>query len=124
MRHRKGNIKLSRPNDQRLALLRGLVRSAIQKGHVSTTLLRARAASRWLDRCIEWAKADSLAERRRIFAMLHDHKLVQTLCKNLAPRFKNIDGGYARVLKRGIRKGDGATMAILTLQAPGTAADS
>ena len=116
MRHRKGNRKLSLPTDQRLALLVGLTKAVLQHGHVRTTLHRARAAARMVDQCIQLAKTQGLAPRRKMFQLLQDHQLVQKTCGELATRFQNRSGGYSRVLKAGVRKGDGSTLALLTLQ--------
>ncbi len=116
MRHRKGNAKLGRPTDQRLAIIRGTLRSVIQHEHVVTTYARAKATARVVDRCIQLAKSGSLAGRRRIFSWVQDRTLVRRLCEEVAPRFKERSGGYSRVLKTHVRQGDGASMALLTVQ--------
>ena len=115
MRHLNGNAKLSLPTDQRLALLKSLLRAVVKEGRIKTTLHRARATARLMDRCIELGKRSTLASQRQIFALLQDRTLVKKVCSDIAPRFQGQSGGYTRVLKVGTRLGDGATLALLTL---------
>ena len=55
MRHRRGNRKLSRATDQRLAMLRSIVRSLFLHGRVESTLARAKEASRLAEKLIAGA---------------------------------------------------------------------
>ena len=115
MRHRKGNSKLSLPTDQRLALLRSQLRSVLLQGKINTTLHRARATARLVDRCIQLGKNPTLAQRRMIYDLVQDRDLVKKVCVDISPRFAAKSGGYARVLKMGKRLGDGAELALLTI---------
>ena len=115
MRHRKDKLKLSRPRSQRKALKDLLVRNLILQEKIKTTLAKAKVAARFTERLISLAKKDDLSSRRRAYAVLKDHSLVKRLFSDIAPRFKNIKGGYTRILKLNHRKGDGAPLALVEL---------
>jgi large subunit ribosomal protein L17 len=115
MRHRKKSEKFSRPKAQRKALVKALLRALIINEGIITTTSRAKQLRAEIDRLITLAKKDSLFHRRSAYSILGDHGLVKRLFENIGPRFKTIQGGYSRVLRVGIRKGDGASLAILEL---------
>jgi large subunit ribosomal protein L17 len=64
---------------------------------------------------ITLGKIDSLAGRRRAFALLRDDEIVRKLFEDLGPRFKARAGGYTRILKMESRPGDSAPMALMQL---------
>jgi len=107
--------KLSRPSDQRRALLRNLVTSLLEHEEVETTLSRAKNAARMAEKMITLAKRGDLHARRQALGYLLDEDVVKKLFDVLGPRFADRNGGYTRVLKTGYRKGDGAPMAIVQL---------
>ena len=116
MRHRKDKLKLSRPRSQRKALKNLLVQSLLKQERIKTTLAKAKVASRYTERLITLAKKDTLSARRQAYKLLGNHALVKRLFSEIAPRFKDIAGGYTRVLKLGFRKGDGAALALVELK--------
>lgn len=115
MRHSQGNLKLSRPTDQRLAMLRSMVRALFLHGRVKLTLPRAREAKRMAERVISLTKKNDLHSRRKAYAFLGERKLVTNLFKTFPERFEGRAGGYTRIVKAGFRNGDAAPMAILEL---------
>lgn len=115
MRHANRVQKLSRSRGQRLALKRSLVRALFLNEQIKTTLRKAKAASSEVDHLITIAKKDDLHSRRLVNTFLNDHKLTKHVFDNIAPRFKDLSGGYTRVLKFINRKGDNAQLAILEL---------
>jgi len=82
---------------------------------IKTTESKAKALRSAADKLITWGKKDTLHYRRLAFSYLQDHNLVKKLFDDIAPRFKDITGGYTRVLAMGFRKGDAAKMSILEL---------
>jgi large subunit ribosomal protein L17 len=48
-------------------------------------------------------------------SLLNGEDLVKHLFDDVAPRFKNRNGGYTRITKIGTRRGDGAPAAVLEL---------
>src|SRR5205085_8609000 len=67
------------------------------------------------EKLITLGKKDTLAARRRAFAILCDHTLVSSLFKETAPRFKSRLGGYTRIIPFNKRIGDNAEMVFLEL---------
>ena len=115
MRHRLGNRKLSRATDQRLALLRSIVRALFLNGRVKVTLTRAKEARRMAERLITASRGGDLNSRRRVERVLTDRKLVTQIFKSFPERFEGRAGGYTRIIKIGPRLGDAAPMAMLEL---------
>ena len=113
MRHAKRNQRLSRPSDQRSALLGGLVKGLITHGQIRTTVARAKEAQRLADRLVTLGKEGSVHARRRAYRILQDRVLVGQLFTDIAPRFGDVRGGYTRVMRLGLRPGDGAQQALL-----------
>lgn len=115
MRHRCRVKKLSKPADQRRALLRSLTTELIRHGRITTTLVRAKALRPEVDRMITLAKDGSLAARRRALGYIFDKQLVHALFEQAPQRYGNRNGGYTRILHTVPRRGDNAEMAIIEL---------
>ena len=115
MRHQLRIPLLSKPSDQRKALLRGLTTQLIREGRVTTTKARAKALRSEAERMITLAKDGSLSSRRRALGYIYDKKLVHSLFEKAKERYGDRDGGYTRIVRTIARKGDNAQMAIIEL---------
>ncbi|MBZ2177456.1 MAG: 50S ribosomal protein L17 [Acidobacteriota bacterium] len=115
MRHNRAGFKLKRDIGARRALLRGLVTSAILEERIVTTVPKAKAAKPLVEKMITLAKRDTLHSRRQAAAFLLTPAAVQKLFDKIGPRFTQRNGGYTRVVRVGVRKGDGAETAMLEL---------
>lgn len=113
MRHRNSGRKLNRNSSHRKAMFHNMVRSIILHETVKTTLPKAKESRRYVERLVTLAKVDSVANRRRAFAILRNNDAVSKLFNELGPRFASRPGGYVRVLKNGFRAGDAAPMAVI-----------
>ncbi len=128
MPHQTGIHKLSRVSGQRRAMFRGLVRSLILHQRIRTTEARAKAVRPLVERLMTWGRRSLIALdqgngpegqaravhcRRMAFAYLPDNEILRTVFDDLAPRYRDRNGGYTRILKIGQRKGDGAPMVLL-----------
>ncbi len=82
---------------------------------IRTTKTKAKACLPLVERLITLGKKNDLASRREVFSILQDHKLVQTLFSEIAPRFNGRNSGFCRILPLGFRRGDGARFVILEL---------
>jgi large subunit ribosomal protein L17 len=115
MRHGLGLRKLNRTSSHRLAMLRNMMVSLLRHEEIKTTLPKAKALRRVVEPMITLGKAPSLANRRLAFDRLRDRGIVGKLFEELGPRYAKRNGGYLRILKSGMRKGDNAPMALVTL---------
>ncbi|OGZ31840.1 MAG: 50S ribosomal protein L17 [Candidatus Niyogibacteria bacterium RIFCSPLOWO2_12_FULL_41_13] len=114
MRHLKRGRKLKRNSKQRKALLKNLVRDLILKNRIKTTEAKAKEARSFAEKIITRAKTDNVASRRLIKKIM-DETTLKHLFEKIAPRYKNRQGGYSRIVKLGRRMGDGAKEAIIEL---------
>ncbi len=115
MRHRCRVPQLSKPADQRRALLRALTTELIRNGRIKTTKTRAKAVRSEAERMITLAKDGSLAARRQALGYLYDKQLVHALFEQAESRYGDRQGGYTRILRTVSRRGDNAEMAIIEL---------
>ena len=113
MRHRKKKITLDRKAGPRRALLKNLAVSLILFERIITTLAKAKAAQRVVERLITIAKALSLVSRRRLLVLLPDARAVKKLLEVFGPRYQSRIGGYTRIVKIAERRGDGGEQALV-----------
>ena len=111
-----GYRKLGLATDQRRAMLRSLVTSFLKHGRIETTETRAKEVRKTFDKMVTYGKKGTLVSRRLALAFLHnDSKAVDKVFNELAPRYKDRNGGYTRIIKKSERKGDSALEVILEL---------
>jgi large subunit ribosomal protein L17 len=115
MRHRCRVPLLSRPADQRKALLRSLTTELIRHGRITTTKAKAKAVRAEVDRMVTLAKQGTLAARRQAYGYLYDKTLVHALFEQVPERYSDRNGGYTRIIRTVRRRGDNAEMAIIEL---------
>ena len=107
--------KFGRDSSARKAMLRDVVRALFDKERIETTEAKAKEVSGLADQMITLAKRGDLHARRQALAFMTDETVVRKLFETIAPKYKERQGGYTRVLKLGPRQGDAALMAILEL---------
>lgn len=117
----KGPRLGSGPAHERL-LLGTLATQLIKHGKVETTLVRAKRLRPYVEKLITAGKKGDLAARRRVMKVITEKGAVHSLFTEIGPRFAERNGGYTRITKIGIRKGDAASMAIIEILAEGTPA--
>ncbi len=110
-----GTRKLNLPTDQRKALLRNLVTSFLETGRIETTLTRAKETQSLAEKMITLGKTNTLHSRRQALEFITKEDVVTKLFAEIAPKYADRNGGYTRILKTGVRRGDAAPMAILEL---------
>ena len=114
MRHHNNTRKFGKNKTQKKALLNSLALNLIRHEKIKTTLPKARELRPFMEKLVTRAKRDSLATRRILIAKLSNrNREVKKLFEVLAPRYKDIKGGYTRILKLGVRKSDRAPLAII-----------
>ena len=111
-----GYRKLGRPTDQRKAMLRNLVTSFLGSADgIQTTETRAKETRNLAEKMITLAKRGDLHARRQVLAFVTDEKVVKKLFDDIAPKYKERNGGYTKMYKLGPRRGDGAEVVLLKL---------
>ena len=115
MRHRNGGFKLGRNTSHRRALLRNLVTSIILNDRVETTITKAKATRPIVEKMITLGKNGSVHARRQALAYLMTPESVDRLFAVVAPRYTTRPGGYSRIVRTGIRKGDSSEMAFIEM---------
>lgn len=111
--HRRLTKHFARKSGPLKALIRGLMNSVIEHGRIKTTVVKAKEVRRHVEKAVTLAKKDDLNSIRLLISRLANKDNALSLVKNVAPRFKDRDGGYMRVIKVGRRPGDTAEMAYL-----------
>lgn len=115
MRHRKAHSLNNRFSSWRKATLKSLARNLLVHQSITTTAPRASSVQPLVEKMISLAKENTLSAKRKVYALLGDHKLVSILFNEIGPRFANRGSGYTRILGLGLRRGDGAELALLEL---------
>ena len=117
MRHQKKRHLLGRPADQRKAVLRSLTTALLKNDKIVTTEAKAKAVRPVVEELITLAKRGDLHARRQVAGYVYEKEVVKRLFDEVAPRFAQNNGGYSRIVKTAPRQGDGAPMAIISLEA-------
>ena len=110
-----GTRKLGRTSDHRTAMLRAMVTFLLENGRIETTVTRAKEVRSMTEKYITLAKNDSLHSKRQALAFITKEDVVAKLYSEIAPKYKDVNGGYCRITKTGPRRGDAAEMAIIEL---------
>lgn len=116
MRHLKKGRKLGRNKAHRAATLRALAAALIEHEAITTTVPKAREASRFVDRLITTARGATLAARRLVASRLGSEAAAKKLFEDVAGRYAGRPGGFTRIVKLArFRIGDGSQLARLEL---------
>ena len=110
-----GTRKLGRASDHRDAMLRNMVTSLLENGKMTTTVTRAKEVRAMAEKMITLAKVDSLHNKRQALAYITKEDVVKKLFDEIAPKYKDVNGGYCRIIKTEARRGDAEEMCILEL---------
>ena len=115
MNKRNGVNRLGVKASHRKAIHRNMMISVFRHGRIQTTLPKAKAVRRSVERLITKSRVDSVHNRRQVARFIHDKDIVSKLFTEIAPVFANRPGGYTRIIKMGLRRHDTAEMAIIEL---------
>lgn len=114
MKKLKKGRKLGREKNQRKALKRSLARALFLEGRIKTTEAKAKELKSFAEKIITRAKKGGVSSNREL-AKHFSKEIVSKLTGQIAPKYKNRQGGYTRVIKLGPRKSDGAKMVFIEL---------
>ena len=117
MRHRKAGNQLGRNTSHRRAMLRNMVTSLFKYEQIETTDAKAKAIRPIAEKMITLAKRGDLHARRQALSYMQDKNVTHRLFDELKNRYLNRQGGYLRIIKKGFRKGDSASISVVQLLA-------
>lgn len=115
MRHKHGYRKLGRDSSHRKALLKNLTIALIKAEKIETTLPKAKELRSYVEKLITYAKNSNPNAHRVVFASLQDKQTTKKLVNEIAPKYIERNGGYTRIIKTRIRRGDASQMAFIEL---------
>ena len=110
-----GTRKLGKTTDQRMAMLRQQVTDFLDKGRMETTITRAKEIKPMAEKMITLGKKGDLAAYRQALSFITREDVANKLFKELAPSYAERNGGYTRIIRTGIRRGDAAETAVIEL---------
>ena len=110
-----GTRKLGRASDHRKAMLRAMVTYLLENGKSETTLARAKEVRSMAEKMITLGKRDDLHAKRQVFSFITKENVAKKVIDEIGPKYTDRDGGYTRIVKTGVRRGDAAEMAIIEL---------
>ena len=110
-----GTRKLGKTTDQRMAMLRQQVTDFLDNGRMETTVTRAKEIKPLTEKMITLGKKGDLAAYRQALSFITREDVANKLFKELAPSYAERNGGYTRIIRTGIRRGDAAETAIIEL---------
>ena len=109
------NRKLGKPTDQRIAMLRAMTTYLLENGQIKTTVSRAKEVAPMAEKMITLAKNANLANYRKALSYLTKEDVAKKLFDEIGPKYATRNGGYTRVIRTGVRRGDAAETAIIEL---------
>ena len=115
MRHKHGYRKLGRTSSHRKALLKNMSIALIKSGKIETTVPKAKELRSYFEKLITKARVGDSNAHRVIFAALQDKECTKKLVEEIAPEYKERNGGYTRIIRTRIRRGDASEMAFIEL---------
>jgi len=115
MRHGVVSGRFDRPIGYRQMMFRNLVTEILDHEKIKTTEPKAKAVRGMAEKMITLAKSGGLHDRRQALSFITDKKVAAKLFAELGPRYAQRSGGYTRIIKLGVRLGDGASIVQIEL---------
>ena len=110
-----GTRKLGKTTDQRMAMLRQQVTDLLDNGRMETTITRCKEIKPLAEKMITLGKKGDLAAYRQALSFITKEDVANKLFTELAPEYAERNGGYTRIIRTGVRRGDAAETAIIEL---------
>lgn len=110
-----GTRKLGKATDQRKAMLRQQVTDLLDKGRMETTVYRAKEIAPLAEKMITLGKKKDLAAYRQALAFITREDVAKKVFDTIAPGYAERNGGYTRITRTGVRRGDASETALIEL---------
>ena len=115
MRHNKAGRRLGRTTSHRVAMFRNMVTSLFNHEKITTTDSKAKELRSIAEKMITLGKRGDLHAMRQAASYIRDKSTVTKLFTTIAPRYKERQGDYTRIIKLSIRQGDNAPVSLIEL---------
>ena len=115
MGHQDKVRKLGRTKSHREAMLANMAMSLFKHRIIKTTDAKAKALRPVVDRLISTARKDTLAAKRQVAKTVRQKDVFKKLFSEIVPGLGDRQSGFTRVVKSGVRRGDGASMSVVEL---------
>ena len=110
-----GTRKLGRATDSRKAMLRAMVTYLFENGKIETTVTRAKEVRSMAEKMVTLGKKEDLHSKRQVLSYITKETVAKKVIDEIGPKYADRNGGYTRIIKTGMRRGDAAEMAIIEL---------
>ncbi len=110
-----GTRKLGKPTAARMAMLRQQVTDFLDLGRMETTVTRAKEIAPMAEKMITLGKAKDLTSYRQALAFITREDVAKKVFDEIAPKYAERSGGYTRITRVGVRRGDAAETAVIEL---------
>ncbi len=110
-----GTRKLGKTTSQRMAMLRQQVTDLLDNGRMETTITRAKEIAPLAEKMITLGKAKDLAAYRQALSFITREDVAKKVFDEIAPKYAERNGGYTRITRLGVRRGDAAEVAVIEL---------
>ena len=115
MRHGVESKRFDRPIGVRQLMFRNMVTEILDHEKIVTTEPKAKAVRGMAEKMITLGKEGSLPSRRKAAAFILNTKVTDKLFSDIGKRYADRHGGYTRIVRIGMRLGDGASMVQIEL---------
>lgn len=115
MRHNNSGRRLGRTTSHRIAMFRNMVTSLLTHERIITTDAKAKEIRSVAEKMITLGKRGDLHAHRQAASYIREKSVVTKLFSTIAPRYKDRQGGYTRIIKLGQRSGDAASLSVIEL---------
>lgn len=113
MRHNHGYRKLGRTSSHRKALLKNLAIALIENNKIETGVFKAKELQSYIEKLVTVARVADFNSHRFVFAYLQHKATTKKLIAEIAPKYGDRKGGYTRIQRTRLRRGDASPMAII-----------
>lgn len=113
MRHNHGYRKLGRTSSHRKALLKNLAIALIENNKIETGVFKAKELQSYIEKLVTVARVADFNSHRFVFAYLQHKVATKKLITEIAPKYTDRKGGYTRIQRTRLRRGDASPMAII-----------
>ena len=110
-----GTRKLGKTTSQRMAMLRQQVTDFLATGRMETTVTRCKEIAPLAEKMITLGKQGGLSGYREALAFITREDVAKKTKDELAAKYADRNGGYTRITRVGVRRGDASEVAVIEL---------